>query len=227
MRYVILSGGRNIDLAKVASRIHSDDYLLCADEGAVHARNMGLIPHKIIGDMDSIDLRTKRWAERNNVETEVFPEEKDKTDSELCLEVVPENDTVLFVLPLCGRIDHVISNIMVAARYTAEGRDIVLTDGRTDIIPIFGPSSRTFCVPDALDRLGAKKLIVSLLPVFGRAEGVYTTGLYYSLENDALCPGHSFAVSNKPSDGVERISVSLQSGLLLVIISSEDSVHKP
>ncbi len=221
MRYVILCGGTRIDREKIASQISPSDYILCADEGAVHARKMGILPHRILGDMDSIDQETLDWAEFKGIPTEVFPVEKDMTDSELCLSRVPENEPILFVMPLSGRFDHVLSNIMIAAAYAREGRSIVVTDGFTTIFPLAGPAFLTVNFSDHKRILGAENLIISLIPVFGPAEQVRLTGMYYPLDGLTIFPGRSLGVSNRPAQGAEKAEISLDKGVLLVVISPE------
>ncbi|MDD4095806.1 MAG: thiamine diphosphokinase [Oscillospiraceae bacterium] len=221
MRYVILCGGERIDSGKIAPQISPSDYVLCADEGAVHARAMGIFPQMIIGDMDSIDPATLAWAKAGGVPTEVFPVEKDMTDSELCLSRVPEKEPILLVMPLSGRFDHVISNIMIAARYALEGRTIVVTDGRTRIWPLAGPATLKLDVSDHKKILGTKDLILSLVPVFGSAEKIRATGMYYPLDGITIDPGRSLGVSNRPDHGASSVEISFERGVLLVVVSPE------
>ena len=227
MRYVVLAGGAGIDRDRIAPQISGADHILCADEGAVHARKMGVIPDRIVGDMDSIDSQTLEWARKHHIPTEVFPEEKDLTDSELCFAQVPTEGSVLFVLPMCGRFDHVLSNILIAARYAREGRDIILTDGRTRIYPVIGPNQLTLDVRREEEWIGADKLIVSILPILGPAENIRSSGLHYPIDGFSMAPGISLGVSNRPAEGAREFTVTLASGVLLVIVTSEDYLQSP
>jgi len=52
---IILAGADIDDHAWLASQIHPDDLIICADSGLRHAHAMGRVPHMIIGDFDSVD----------------------------------------------------------------------------------------------------------------------------------------------------------------------------
>lgn len=219
MRYVVISGGPNLFEEGILLEILPDDFIICADGGANHAKRMGLIPNKIIGDMDSIDDETLVWAKENLVLMEIFPPEKDYTDSELCLMDIPAGDPVLMVLPLRGRFDHVLSNLMLAGKLAGEGRSLTLTDGQTWVYPVKGPISFPidFHQWKSLDE--KKELSVSLLPLFGPVENVTTWGLYYPLKNQTIIPGSSLSVSNRICRPDVEAGLSLSSGTLAVIIT--------
>ncbi|MBN1891552.1 MAG: thiamine diphosphokinase [Clostridiales bacterium] len=227
MRYVVLVGGKGIDHGRIAREIRMADFLLCADEGAAHARKMRLIPKLVVGDMDSIDSKTRQWVREKAIPTDVYPAEKDMTDSELCLSQVPKSDPILLVMPLCGRYDHVISNVLISARYAEEGREIVITDGRTRIYPIAAPTELVLDVDLEKGKIGAKNAVISVLPLFGPATGITSTGLHYPMEQLELHPGHSLGISNYPRQGEREVKISFDSGVLLVIISDEDQSHSP
>ena len=222
MRYVILCGGAKIDCARINAQLLPSDFILCADEGAIHARTMGIFPQMIIGDMDSIDPETLAWAKDGGVPMSLYPVDKDMTDSELCLFQVPEKDSILLVMPLSGRFDHVLSNVMIAARYAREGRNIEVTDGRTRIYPLLGPGNLKIDVLSLKKILASREWIISLIPVGGTVEHVNATGLYYPVEDLTIFSGQSRGVSNRPVYGATEVAISFATGVLLVIISPED-----
>lgn len=219
MRYVVISGGPNLYDEEILLEILQDDFIICADGGANHAKRMGLIPDKIIGDMDSIDSETLIWAKNNLILMEIFPPEKDFTDSELCLMDIPAGVPVLIILPLRGRFDHVLSNMMLAGKLADEGRSLTLTDGQTWIYPVKGPASFSIDFHQWKDPEMRKELAVSLLPIFGPVENVTTWGLHYPLKNQTLIPGSSFSVSNRIAVPDGEAGLSLSSGILAVIIT--------
>lgn len=219
MRYVVISGGPNLFDEEILAEILPDDFIICADGGANHARRMGLIPDKIIGDMDSIDDETLVWAKDNLVLMEIFPPEKDYTDSELCLMDIPAGVPVLMILPLSGRFDHILSNLMLAGKLTGEGRSLTLTDGQTWVYPIKGPAIFPIDLHQWKSLEEKKELSISLLPLFGPVENVTTRGLFYPLKNQTLIPGSSFSVSNRIAETDVEPGLSLSSGTLAVIIT--------
>jgi len=222
MRYVVISGGPNLFDEEILMELLPDDFIICADGGANHARRMGLIPDKIIGDMDSIDDETLIWAKDNLVLMEIFPPEKDFTDSELCLMDIPSGVPVLIILPLSGRFDHVLSNLMLAGKLAGEGRSLTLTDGQTWVYPVKGPASFSIDLHQWKSQEEKRELSVSLLPLFGPAQNVTTQGLYYPLKNQTLIPGSSFSVSNRIAASEVEPGLSFSSGIVAVIITKAD-----
>ncbi len=220
MRYVVISGGPNLYDEGILSEIRPDDFIICADSGANHAKRMGLIPDKIIGDMDSISDETLIWAKDNLILMSVFPTEKDFTDSELCLMDIPTGKPVLLIVSFEGRFDHVLSNMMLAGKMANEGRHLTLTDGKTWIYPLKGPVSFIFDFHQWSNPEDRNELSISLVPLFGPAEKVSTWGLYYPLENQTLIPGSSFSVSNRLAAPDAEAGLSLSAGLLAVIITN-------
>ena len=227
MRYVVFAGGTGIDTDRINRILTDEDHILCADEGAFNAMKTGRIPDRLIGDMDSIDPETLDWVFKNSIPTDVFPSEKDMTDSELCLAQIPENAIILFVLPLCGRFDYVFSNIMIAARYAREDRKIVLTDGRTRIYFVAGPDCLSLDIIEGKEWIGAEDLILSVIPILGPAENIRASGLYYPIDGLTLIPGVSRGVSNRPREGERVVSLTLSSGVIMVTVNSENYSINP
>ncbi|MEG3071682.1 MAG: hypothetical protein RQM92_13355 [Candidatus Syntrophopropionicum ammoniitolerans] len=55
------------------------------DGGARRARQLGIIPDWIVGDMDSISEPDRRFMEEAGVSFELYPAEKDFTDTQIAL----------------------------------------------------------------------------------------------------------------------------------------------
>lgn len=221
MRYVVLTAGPGLLYDRIKNEIQPDDYIICADGGAKHARNMALIPREIIGDMDSIDEVTTRWVKEHSIRMTVHPAEKNMTDSELCLSGIPEQADILVVLSLTGRIDHVMSNIMIAGKMARSGRTIMLTDGISWIRPVSGPGSFSMDI-SRWNTKERKRLAISLMPIFGQVENVHLEGLHYQLSGQTLVPGSSYAISNRLETCDNAFTVTFSSGVLLIIITVAD-----
>jgi len=221
MRYVVITGGPCINYDRLRIEIRPEDYVICADSGATHARNMGLIPQKLIGDLDSIDQETLTWIRDMKVPLEVYPVDKDMTDTELCLRSVASNQSVLLVCSFSGRPDHVLANYLLAGRLASEGRRIVMTDGISYGFPIAGPDS--LAIPSGLlDPIDSSvSSSVSLLPLFSSVQGVTTHGLAFALYNAELIPGSTFSVSNKANGNTRDITIDIAAGVLLILVTPE------
>jgi len=218
MRWVIITGGPNLHYDALKKEEHAGDRIICADSGAFHAKQMGIVPEKLIGDLDSIDADTLSWIRQLHIPLEIYPIDKNMTDSELCLRSITKEHPVLLVCSLAGRPDHVLSNILLAVKLVTEGYNLTMTDGLSWIYPIAGPASFRVDHKRWKTLKVRRTLAVSLLP-FTEVTGINTIGLYYPLENHTIMPGSSFSVSNRAARNAKEIGVDFSSGVLMVIVT--------
>lgn len=158
---------------KVAARC---GVVLCADGGARHAAALGLEPHFVVGDMDSLPRplprkwsRTVYWCD--------FDE--DRSDFEKALEFARELGCArLYVAGATGgRLDHELVNLAVAARH---GRRLPLALLAEGVAQLVGPGA--YPVP------AAKGAAFSLVAAGGPAR-VSLSGARYPLSDERLTPG--------------------------------------
>ncbi|MCQ2531438.1 MAG: thiamine diphosphokinase [Saccharofermentans sp.] len=197
-------------LSSYASKANS---IICADSGVDYAREAGIKIDKVFGDLDSISEVGKAYVDINRIPLEVFPCEKDMTDTELVLSST-SGDVVLFVA-LNGRIDHIMGNILMCARYVDEGRKIMITDGSFKVYFLKGE--------DTLYYETCGNEVVSLLPLRYDEDvtGVTTRGLYYELSDATLKYGYSLGVSNCFKKSGTSCEISQKSGIMGVFIGPE------
>jgi len=183
------------------------DLILCADGGAHHARSLGMRPHVVIGDMDS--LAPNLCAQLRDAGTQflVYPACKDETDLELALLYAVEQGAtrITVVGARGGRIDHELSNLLLLAHPQLAGVDVRIVSGDQEIILI--RREATF--------RGSSGDMLSLLPFGGDVHGITTSGLEYPLCDETLYFGPARGVSNVFA--VPEPSVRLSSGLLLAV----------
>ena len=222
MLYIIVTGGPLPDEAADLIRRYSvqseDTVIIGCDGGCDFLAQHGLIPHLALGDMDSISEDGIRFLEDNHIFVERYPVEKDWTDTEIALGKTEDSDEVLIVCPVTGRIDHVIANLQLMLNLRSEGRRIFASDGISFCYPLAGSDGDSVDI-DIKDM--QKQLSVSLVPwdFSVPVKGVSTKGLYYALENQDLTAGKTLSFSNHPLKGARSISVSVKSGMLLVIVT--------
>lgn len=179
----------------------SSDYLLAADGGLVHLQKLGLTPHGIIGDFDSLG-----YVPDN---AQVFPVEKDDTDSMLAVRKGLELGYKEFILygALDGpRLDHTIANLQTllflenhGAKGTLVGLQYFITTVRDGILRLPKADSG----------------IVSVFCLGEPARGVTIRGLQYELEDATLESGFPLGVSNHFVG--KEASVSVEHGTLIVM----------
>ena len=191
----------------LAEPIGAGDYIIAADGGLVHLEKLGIVPHAIIGDFDSLG-RIPGGAE-------VFPVEKDDTDSMLAIRRGLEQGYSRFVIygGLDGpRLDHTLANLQALQFLADRGAQgfLVGLDHSATVIKngtlAFGPDAEG---------------IVSVFCMGPDAKDVILRGLKYSLEKGALSAGFPLGVSNHFVE--EKSEIIVGNGSLLVIFESENS----
>jgi thiamine pyrophosphokinase len=185
----------------------SADYIIAADGGAQPLAAAGIVPHLLIGDLDSLSDQHVAWLVTQGVEVQRYAREKDETDLELALlaAVARNASHIDLFCVLGGRWDHTVATIAMLSLPMLIGRTVrIFADGQTlaivrDHIILDGPITRT----------------VSLLPLTPTVDGITTTGLAYPLDHATLYFERSRGVSNV----VTRMpaTVQVQSGILLVV----------
>jgi thiamine pyrophosphokinase len=188
----------------------SADLVLCADGGTHHARALGINPHVVIGDMDSLAEELRAALHAAGTQFQEYPAHKDETDLELALLYAAEQGAtqITVVGVRGGRIDHELANLLLLAhprlsrldvRFIAEGQEIRLVRERAWFQGVTGD-------------------LLSLLPIGGDAHGITTSGLEYPLCDETLQFGPARGISNVFS--ASEACVSVRSGLLLAVHTS-------
>ncbi len=227
-RAVIFANGEINEIAAASKVVLPDDYLIAADGGLRYCLAMGLIPHLLIGDLDSVSAHDVARLAAAGVEVKRFPIEKDETDLELALTAAVEAGyTVIRVLgSLGGRLDQTLANVFLLMLPVLDPCDVRLDDGLEEIFIIPPTASPTDLKEGSTspDRLGIQVKgragdVVSLLPLNGPATGIRTDGLYFPLAGETLYPERSRGISNVMLS--DEAAISLETGRLLCIHSRQ------
>ena len=185
----------------LAEEIAQDDYILAADGGLLHTEKLGLTPHGILGDFDSLGYTPEGST--------VFPVEKDDTDAMLAIKKGLELGYREFLLygSLDGpRLDHTVANFQ-ALQYLADRGATGYLIGKDYIVT---------CVKDGSIRFSSEaEGIVSVFCMGADAAGVTIQGLQYPLEEGTLTAGFPLGVSNHFIG--EPAEISAKKGSLLVL----------
>lgn len=190
----------------LVQNIDSTDFLLAADGGLVHLEKMGLTPHGIIGDFDSLGYIPKG--------AQVFPVEKDDTDSMLAVRKGLELGYRRFVLygALDGkRLDHTIANLQTLC-YLAQQGAVGYLAGLSYMATTIKNEALTF----SSEATG----ILSLFCMGADAEGVTLQGLKYTLDDGTLTSSFPLGVSNRFMG--QSASIRVTDGTLLALYDIEN-----
>jgi len=212
-RAVIFANGLLGSPETALRAILPDDILIAADGGARHCRRLGLTPHFIVGDFDSLEPGELQAFQDTGVVIFQHPARKDFTDLELALRHARSLGVaeILILGGLGARWDQTLANLLLPASQALCCARITLVDGAQEIHLLRGG--------EQLELQGDPGDIVSLIPLKGDAVGVATGGLEYPLAGETLFFGSTRGVSNVLL--AEPAWVSLQGGLLLCVL-----VHK-
>jgi thiamine pyrophosphokinase len=210
VRAVVVANGDPSDAD--AGYAREAEMVIAADGGAAWLDRIGVRPHLLVGDLDSIPVKLCERLAAQGVEIERHPTDKDATDAELAVAraVTAGADRVVLLGALGGgRLDHELANLLLLTdpAYHERPRDLRVVRG--------GTTARALHGGGRLALEGHVGDLVTLLPVTGDARGVRSQGLRYSLEASDLHMGRSRGLSN------ELVAlpawVSLEQGTLLVV----------
>ena len=212
-RAVIFVNGEMKNPEAVRCILRPGDLLAAADGGLHHLETLGLQPHYVVGDLDSLSESQVDQLEQAGVSISRFPTHKDETDLELALDLVLEKGykTIVIVAALGGRTDHMLGNLFLLTRASLNGCDVRLDDGIEEVFLVRGRAEIRGCPGD----------LVSLVPLGRPALGVVSRGLEYPLRGEALRPDQTRGISNVLTGECAQISV--ESGPLLCIHARHDA----
>jgi thiamine pyrophosphokinase len=206
-RALIFVNGLLPDLESARKLVQEGDVLYAADGGASHILQLGLLPSKVVGDLDSLKKDELDLLLTAGVRVVRHPKDKNLTDLELTINSALEECHQRFVIvaALGGRLDMTLSNLNLLTRPDMLVRDVRLDDGVEE----------AFFVRSKAQITGKAGDIVSLLPWGAIAERVTTIGLRWPLNCEDLNPYETRSISNEMETNDAIISIG--SGLLLCI----------
>lgn len=209
MRRAIIFCGGEVDTDSVWKEEYNNDFVICADGGLRHAQRLGIVPDMVIGDLDS---GVEKYPD--SIQHKIYPSEKDKTDTNLCLDYIIENgyDEVVILGGLGGRLDHEFSNYCLLLYGLENGVRVRLINGQNEI----WVEDRPFTI------YPSDMKYISFFPFGGNVNGFTVKGLKYETENVSLRCDLAQASSNQ-FDGEKEAKVSFEKGGILLVMRSHDS----
>jgi len=182
------------------------ELILCADGGANRARERGLVPDFIVGDLDSILPETRAAFQQSQY---IHRPSQYATDLEKTLQFAIELgiQRVLLVGITGLRFDHQICNLNIAEKFCGQ-LEIEMHDD-------FGVG--TFLnAPQHEASLRFEAFAGQQISLFAlhRAEGIVTAGLKYPLQNESLEWAVRDGLSNEATAG--EVEIRLKKGVLFI-----------
>ena len=180
-------------------------YRVAADGGANMLLKSKYVPDAVVGDFDSLEPKTRKQMPNSKF---LHIPEQDTNDADKavrhCLKLGFKEIHLLGADG--GRQDQFLSGLEILFKYSEQARLISWTQlERMEFI----------------NRVWEEKIVpgttLSILPVFGGAQGIVTKGLKYALNNQDLIPGKSpSGVSNLVVSN--PVSVNIKKGTILLLV---------
>jgi len=216
MKTLILLNGTPPSAALLSE--HSGAQLvLCADGAANWALNAGITPDILIGDMDSIDAKTRAELAKSGCEVVVLPSHKNETDAHIAVDIAIERGAgeVVLLGALGGRLDHTLGNLLLLRRIEGKGVSACIIDD----------TMRCWAKNKSITIDGKVGDIISVLPAQGEGllELEHSEGLEWPLDDLKLASDFPRGISNRFIS--ERVSITVRSGWAL-IIKTDAACHK-
>ena len=196
---ILLIGGAPVDADLLARVIKTTQTVVAADSGADQALKHGLTPDAVIGDMDSIALKTR----------DVIPDktihhitEQDSTDFEKCLRNISAPITIGMGFT-GGQLDHHLA--VCAALVKHPQNRCVLAD----------PGGCMFVLPPKFEVDLPVETTVSLFPM-GPVQG-QSSGLKWPIEGLKFAPDGQIGTSNQAT-GPVKLQVDAPKMLIILPI---------
>ncbi len=234
MNAYIFTGGE-VNLKALNIKPEESDLIIAADSGYKTAEALGIAPHILIGDMDSL-----RHIPSGEFETIRLPEEKDVTDTQAAVEIAIEREAegIYIIGGIGSRLDHTLSAISILERIeclfsaplgkrrkffglskqakAARAVDAYITNGYNRVRYLRNNSA-------IIPRSPYYKYL-SVLCVDEAAKGVCVEGCKYPLMGATLERREQYAVSNEIAGNCAFVSV--ERGAILVVESYDDRFIK-
>ncbi len=208
-RILIITGGL-IEEEFLKELVGKESYslIIAADHGLIMADRLNIPLDYIVGDFDSVPEEILKKYREASVPIKTFPTEKDKTDTQIAIELALMHDpgAIDLVGAMGSRMDHTLGNLHLLMLPMQLKVEAFLLDRRNKIS--LRQSSFT------ISKAGQYGDFVSLLPFTGEVKGLTLSGFRYPLEHITMMPGNSLGISNEIQE--EEARVELSEGILIV-----------
>ncbi len=190
------------------------DIVLAADGGARFLVGIGVTPHAVVGDFDSLGEADQARLRAEGVELLRHPVRKDVTDGELAVdEALVRGAGEIALAGGLGALDHTLGHLAILRRLAARRVAASLVAPRLTATVLVSPAAVALCA-----ETGTR---VSLVPMAGDAT-VTLSGLDYPLDRGVLPVAACLGLGNHvAAPGDARIV--LHEGVVAVIVEGDDA----
>ncbi len=201
---LIVNGGLN---STKRDQLGNYDLIVAVDSGTEQAYKLFLKPDLIIGDLDSIDEKTIKRAEKDEVQILKYDTNKNQTDFELALKHVinKEIKDITIIGGEYGEIDHLFGVLTVIISFQEDQQISWIHKDQTVLIP----NSKKITIGSNVE--------FSILP-FTNLKNLNISGAQWNLDNENIEFGKSVTLRNISIDN--NIEVSVEDGKFCLIYNN-------
>ncbi|MEK3808977.1 thiamine diphosphokinase [Bacillus sp. FSL H8-0547] len=212
MKIHIVAGGPETYIPSLKDYQTEDAVWIGVDRGVIYLQQAGIIPDRAFGDFDSVTEKELNTLNRSAVHLDLFPAEKDQTDTEIALEwaVKMNPEAIILFGSTGGRLDHFLANTQLLARYPETNIEII---DRKNQLSVFLPGTRSV-------HSESRFPYISFLPVSLEVRDITLEGFKYPLSGCHIKLGATLCISNeliRPSG-----TFSFSSGILMMVRSTDE-----
>lgn len=208
MRAVLALGGDRPGRALILRETEGADLVLGVDRGAAYLTETGVIPDRVVGDLDSLDEGTKAVLAARGVPIDSYPARKDETDGQLAVDLalgLGARDITLLAAD-GGRPDHAMANYLIMRRAARAGARVRMAAEWGEAMVARGEVELT----------GWPGRVVSILPLCESLDVGETVHLAYTVGQPSLTPDLTRGMSNVMT--ADRARVRIDAGWALIFL---------
>ncbi|ADO76910.1 thiamine diphosphokinase [Halanaerobium praevalens] len=200
---------REIDLLLEKKEI---DKLIAVDGGANRIKKINILPDLVIGDLDSLTKKNRKYYQSQKIEIIKHPVEKDQTDSELAIDYCLNNNFQKIYLTgaLGGRFDQQLANLNLLEYIVELGLEAKIISSHLEIA----------LIKEQQKFINKKGYRLSLIAQTKIVKGLTITGCKYDLDNEDLKRSQTRGISNLIK--ADKAEVKLENGLLIYTLEKQN-----
>jgi thiamine pyrophosphokinase len=208
---VVFLDGEYGDAEYYAARVAAADIVLAADGGARFLLDLGVLPHAVVGDFDSLGAEDVERLAAAGVELQRHPVRKDATDGELAVdEALRRGASELVLAGGTGALDHTLGHLAILRHLAGRGIPASLVAPQL--------SARVLCAPATATLSSGDGTRVSVVPLGGDAV-VTLAGLEYPLDRGLLPAVSCLGLGNHVT-GLGQARIAVHDGAVAVLVES-------
>jgi len=210
-RTAILAAGGPLtaqEAVLLAEFAQETDVWVGVDSGTRHWLSIGILPHYVTGDFDSLSVQERESLAKIGVKIVPTPDQ-DYTDLDKAIAFVSQELGIArlrIFAGTAGRLDHTYSVLSTVVKY-GRALDIRLVDEVGETWLVNGTETLTG------EHLPGR--VLSLMAM-GTVTGITTTGVVWELEGETLAPGFRDGTLNVIKD--TTVGILVEEGNLLVML---------